>query len=223
MDSVRGKVNRINCILTPTLQLVTLLNDLVMASGSNGNTFSYSRQPPIQSQSPSTTTLGQGRVPVISSGRDARTVSSKLRTVESKGKEKEILDLTMSDEEEEEDLIIVNEYPICIGQLTSLALILYPLPELNIPPAVPVDLHPGPILPVHVYRAQKVTSGINETLKLLTPKSQQVFGMVEQKAANVLGPLLGDGYSGTGVVKGSLGKIWCEAAVVRRPERNVRI
>jgi hypothetical protein len=130
-----------------------------------------------------------------------------------KGKEKEVIDLTASDQEEEDDDdVIVDDSPICIGSLTSFALILYPVPELqplaSTNPAVPAR----PTLPVHIYRVPMEIKGSNlkgkhnETLNLFTPISHALFGVLERKVANVLGPLLGDGYSGTGVNKSSLGK-----------------
>lgn len=151
-----------------------------------------------------------------------------------KGKEEPVIDLTTSDaEEDSSDDVIVDDTPICIGQLTSLALILHPVTELQPPPLAspslsstgqpipPQQVHQPP-LPVHIYRGTK--QGKNETLKLLTPRLNEPFGVMEHKVANVIAPLLGDGFSGTGVQgKPNPGqKVWCEASIVRRGERNVR-
>lgn len=152
-----------------------------------------------------------------------------------KGKEAPMIDLTTSDaEEDSSDDVIVDDTPICIGQLSSLALILYPVAELQPPPVAPpvistasgqpIPRPPAPQapLPVHIYRGTK--QGTNETLKLLTPRLNEPFGVMEHNVANVIAPLLGDGFSGTGVqAKSNPGqKVWCEASVVRRGERNVR-
>lgn len=198
-----------------------------------------------------------GRIPIISSGATGRLPSAYLPSTSSasaaprpqpeaprpvhKGKARatldltgpetsEVMDLTTSDAEDDVVIVSGND-PICIGQLTSLALILYCVPELQPPPDTGnrhIDANGRPLpagalssLPVHIYRAIK--QGTNETLKLLTPGgSPDVFGVMEHKHANVLGPLLGDGYSGTGVQVEAKGKVWCDAAVMRRPEKNVR-
>ncbi|KAK4055462.1 hypothetical protein OIV83_000008 [Microbotryomycetes sp. JL201] len=145
---------------------------------------------------------------------------------------KDMIDLTGDDNaSSDSDDIIVDDKIVCIGQLTSLALILYPVRELVPEPAkdatgMPLPDHlqatapalPQPPLPVHILRADK--SGHNETLKLITPGRREVLGCMEHKVANVLGPLLGDGWSGTGITPEIKGKVWCEASIVRRGERN---
>ncbi|KAI5475860.1 DNA repair protein rad5 [Pseudohyphozyma bogoriensis] len=157
-------------------------------------------------------------------------------TSSSKGKSREVIDLTADDGASptpSDDEVIIDETPFCIGQLTSLALILYPVAEL-LPPAPPPPPPgadpsnpppaPKPItspLPVHIFRGQK--QNMNETLRLSTPVSHEVFGVMEHRVANVVADLFGDGYSGTGVTSGGNGKLWCEAAVIRRGERNVSV
>ena len=88
--------------------------------------------------------------------------------------------------------------PVCIGELTVTALVLYPLPFL-------VAQHPGENEWVTVrlqyeYQAQKLTS--KETIHIKSPNSRgpngenisgENFGVVEQKVADSLGPMLGKG------------------------------
>ena len=192
------------------------------------------------------------QIPLITSAASARTPSAYLPTASSslsstprpqppparptlsnpKGKGREVVDLTTSDPEEEDDIIVLNDHPICIGQITTLALILHCVDELAPPLPSPTNDSAGrplpPVatpprnnqLPVHLYRAQR--SGNNETIKIMSPGKKEIFGVMEHKTANVVASLLGDGYSGTGVTKGGNGKMWCSAAVLRRAERNVR-
>ena len=201
-------------------------------------------------------------IPIISSGASARIPSAYLPTASSsttprdpiqrvqsngnrvvpnstKGKGREVVDLTTSDGEEEDEIIVLNDDPICIGQISTLALILHCVAELS-PPVAPIPppardsegraIPPSAVatppprnnqLPVHLYRAPR--SGNNETIKIITPGSKEIFGVMEHKTANVVASLLGDGYSGTGVTKGGNGKIWCSAAVLRRTEKDVRL
>lgn len=201
-------------------------------------------------------------VPIITSGASARIPSAYLPTASlsstardpisrvqssmtrvvpnnTKGKGREVVDLTTSDGEEEDEIIVLNDDPICIGQISTLALILHCVAELA-PPVAPIPppsrdssgrtIPPSAVatpsprnnqLPVHLYRAPR--SGNNETIKILTPGTKEIFGVMEHKTANVVASLLGDGYSGTGVTKGGNGKMWCLAAVLRRPEKDVRL
>ncbi|KAM0756492.1 hypothetical protein T439DRAFT_376672 [Meredithblackwellia eburnea MCA 4105] len=152
----------------------------------------------------------------------------------------EVVDLTTlaSDDDSDSDEVIIDETPVCIGQIVSLALILYKVADLQpLAPIVPRDEQgrplvipannnnphnaipspPQPPLPVHIYRGVK--QGENETLRLSTPVTLEQFGVMEHRVANVLAPLLGDGYAGTGVTNEKR-KLWCEASVVRRGERN---
>lgn len=164
--------------------------------------------------------------------------SSGVISATGQGKASETIDLTLSEGEDSSDDVIVDDTPICIGLLTSLALVMYPVPEVQpvplprsvthdaqgnpLPPSsLPATL-PQPPLSVHILRGPSQNG--NETLKLLTPRSHEIFGVMEHKVANVLGPLLGAGYAGTGVQIGSYGgngKVWCEASVVRKGEVNV--
>lgn len=168
-----------------------------------------------------------------------------------KGKGKEVMiDLTTSDGEGEDDdddddeakvieddEIIIDETPICIGLLASLALVLYPISELQSTPAR-AGVPPQLTIPVHIYRTPmaaptKASDRQNESLKIYAtscdnasrkPQNTQ-FAVMEKKVANAIGPLLGEGWSGTGWSeansKSTATKMWCEAAVVRRDERNV--
>lgn len=152
-----------------------------------------------------------------------------------KGKAREIVDLTGPSDSDDD--MIIDDTPICIGQLTSLALILYPVQDLQpLAPPIPIDKHgvsiklpdnapplpspPQPPLPIHIYRGQM--QGANETLRLSTPVTHETFGVMEHRVANIVASLFGDGYCGTGVTRDGKGKLWCEASVVRRGERNVR-
>lgn len=152
-----------------------------------------------------------------------------------KGKQKEgMIDLTnASDGEDEEPELIIDDCPVCIGQIQTLALIMYSVQELQ-PPPPQVDRQGRPIqnaaqqqqppplppLPVYIYR--DVKQGSQESLRLITPKRKDVFGVVEQRMANIIGPALGDGYSGTGITKEPK-RLWCEAYLIRRHERNVSL
>ncbi|KZO92819.1 hypothetical protein CALVIDRAFT_540702 [Calocera viscosa TUFC12733] len=86
-----------------------------------------------------------------------------------------------------------DKQPLCIGQLKLTCLILYPSPYIRSsapPPPGGMDLAPVK----WSYRAP-VKSGpaVGETINVLQPESKDSFGVVEQKAANVLGPMLGRG------------------------------
>jgi hypothetical protein len=91
--------------------------------------------------------------------------------------------------------------PVCIGQLTVTALILYPNSYLVPTPGAvqhefaPVRLQYEPIL-------QKQNNNNNNTINIKTPSSRNLngevvageqFGVVEQKVATSLGPMLGKG------------------------------
>jgi SWI/SNF-related matrix-associated actin-dependent regulator of chromatin subfamily A3 len=88
--------------------------------------------------------------------------------------------------------------PVCIGELTVTALVLYPVPYL-------VSQHPGENEWVTVrlqyeYQAQKPKN--KETIHIKSPHTRgpngenisgENFGVVEQKVADSLGPMLGKG------------------------------
>ncbi|KZP31164.1 hypothetical protein FIBSPDRAFT_724894 [Athelia psychrophila] len=90
--------------------------------------------------------------------------------------------------------------PVCIGQLTVTALVLYPVPYLS-----PHD--PGSVeaewATVHLRHEHNPTKqGGSETIHIVTPRSRapngeavqgEAFGVVEQKVATSLGPMLGKG------------------------------
>lgn len=143
-----------------------------------------------------------------------------------KGKASQVVDLTADDEDEDEVMIVakaeekvvIDETPVCLGVLTSLALILHVAVELLPPSATAsVAVVQQPSMPVHIYRTN---NGSKETLKLMTHGTNDYFGVVENKIASVLGPLLGDGYSGTSITPRNGAILACQAAVVRRGERN---
>ncbi|SCZ99378.1 BZ3500_MvSof-1268-A1-R1_Chr7-2g09506 [Microbotryum saponariae] len=143
-----------------------------------------------------------------------------------------MIDLTEDDIPSDPDEMLIDDHPICIGQITSLALILYPIPELQ-PPAAAVDdkgrpvpaaqqlpfaQQPPPPLAVYIYRGDAQQG--HETLRLVSSRRKETFGVVEHRVADVIGPLLGNGWSGAGIAPESRGKIWCEAHVMRKAERS---
>jgi hypothetical protein len=129
------------------------------------------------------------------------------------------------EDEDNDDLQIVSETkteataPICIGQITGVALILYPIAELtNVPPAntAAALAHPPPPMRILMMRSsQQFHNGLsNETVKLYSANSKENFGVLEHRLANVLGPLMTrDNRRGRG--------IWMEAWVLRTRERSV--
>ncbi|BGP31413.1 hypothetical protein JCM10296v2_003177 [Rhodotorula toruloides] len=163
-----------------------------------------------------------------------------------KGKAGEdVLDLTADDQPSDDDDLVIDETPVCIGEVTTYGLVLTPVDEIIPPPPPPAARPDGRAwtideldtlnsqyrrakeryavpLPVHIFRDDRTYNGgaWRELLRLITPVKHEVFGFVDYKAADVLGPLLGDGYHGTGVTKGGNGKIFCEAFVDRRGETN---
>ena len=88
--------------------------------------------------------------------------------------------------------------PVCIGELTVTALVLYPVPFL-------VSQHPGENEWVNVrlhYEYQPHKTNGRETIHIKSPHSRgptgenisgENFGVVEQKVADSLGPMLGKG------------------------------
>ncbi|KAH9942925.1 P-loop containing nucleoside triphosphate hydrolase protein [Amylocystis lapponica] len=90
--------------------------------------------------------------------------------------------------------------PVCIGQLTVTALVLYPIGYLQPQEHVGSDMDWVPVRLHYEHTPNKV--GAQETIHIKTPSSKsptgevvqgEVFGVVEQKAATHLGPLLGKG------------------------------
>lgn len=139
-------------------------------------------------------------------------------------------------EDTDDDFEIVGEkpseatMPVCIGQLTGMALILYPIAELSPPrdknllpsaPNIPMtSASTPPPMDVHMHRhapLQPSAPGVaNETIKLSSAQTGEVFGVVEHRLANVLGPIM------TKDNKRGLG-IWIEARVLRSRERSVSL
>ncbi|KAI0689882.1 SNF2 family N-terminal domain-containing protein [Cytidiella melzeri] len=91
--------------------------------------------------------------------------------------------------------------PVCIGQLTATALVLYPVAYLQ-PQRDPSSLD-GDWAPVRMsYEHNGGRSGNSETIHIRTPNmisptgevvTGEDFGVVEQKVATLLGPMLGKG------------------------------
>lgn len=169
------------------------------------------------------------------------------RDIKGKGRE-DVVDLTADDAQSDEDDIVIDESPVCIGEIHTFALILNRVEEIvppNPPPATRSDGSAWPEeqasamrsryeqalqryrlpLPVHIFRDQQ--SSINgqrkEMLRLITPVKHEQFGFIDYKAANTLGPLFGDGFHGTGLTQGGDGKLFAEACVERRGETNPHI
>ena len=124
---------------------------------------------------------------------------------------------------DDDDLKIVGEKPteqsapLCIGQLTGVALILYPNSELQLGP----DHQPGqvvapiPILMLRMQPRQNSSGHRDETIKLYGGQTKTNFGVMEHRLANVLGPMMTrDNQRGLG--------IWIEGWVMRTPDRSVR-
>ncbi|KAI0068288.1 hypothetical protein BV25DRAFT_1793096 [Artomyces pyxidatus] len=93
--------------------------------------------------------------------------------------------------------------PVCIGQLSVTALILYPTEYLR--PTVPPDLVPAEEewVPVRLQYERNVNRpGSEDTIHIKTPNKKNAngeaqpgddFAVVEQKVASALGPMLGKG------------------------------
>ncbi|KAI0961971.1 hypothetical protein AcV7_000926 [Taiwanofungus camphoratus] len=89
--------------------------------------------------------------------------------------------------------------PVCIGQLTVTALVLYPIPYL-LPQEHLVDTEWAPVRLTYEHTPHKL--GGQETIHIKTPNAKsptgellqgENFGVVEQKVATYLGPMLGKG------------------------------
>lgn len=90
--------------------------------------------------------------------------------------------------------------PVCIGQLTVTALVLYPVPYLlpHNPPSGPPEW-----VPVRLqYEHAPNKPGGSETIHIKAPQMRgpngeisagDAFGVIEQKVATSLGPMLGKG------------------------------
>ncbi|KAI0785070.1 P-loop containing nucleoside triphosphate hydrolase protein [Abortiporus biennis] len=90
--------------------------------------------------------------------------------------------------------------PVCIGQLTVTALVLYPIGYLQPIPTGCLDSEWAPIRLSYEHNANK--PGAQETIHIRTPNTStstgqnvpgENFGVVEQKVATILGPMLGKG------------------------------
>ena len=88
--------------------------------------------------------------------------------------------------------------PFCIGQLTVTALVLYPLPYLAQGPTFPDEW--APVRLQHEHNPNK--PGGSETIHIISPNVRvstgdiiqgEVFGVVEQKVATALGPMMTKG------------------------------
>lgn len=91
---------------------------------------------------------------------------------------------------------------MCIGQLGSTAFVLYPVNYLNPGGEQPLDSEKE-WAPVRLNYEHNTSRGIGQdTIYLRTPVSRgtlgetlvgETFGVIEQKVASVLGPMLGKG------------------------------
>lgn len=164
-----------------------------------------------------------------------------------KGKSREVMDLT-TESNSDDDVIIQEPPPVCIGQLETFALIMNQAEEILPPRPVGEKAPNGKAwefeelaeaqaayktakikynlpLPVHIRRGEKLTDPHGrqrEMLRVFTPGKIEMFGFVDQNVGTLLGPLLGDGWSGTGVTKDGKGILYCEAEVVREGQLQVR-
>ena len=92
--------------------------------------------------------------------------------------------------------------PICIGQLAATALVLYPVNYLNSGGEQPVDIEKE-WAPVRLsYEHNPSKSSGQDTIHIRTPTSRgtlgeslggETFGVVEQRIASTVGPMLGKG------------------------------
>ncbi|GAA5994527.1 uncharacterized protein JCM10292_002114 [Rhodotorula paludigena] len=234
------------------------------ASSSHHHTSMHSHHPHAStSRSP---THALGRIPVISSASNARMPSAYLSSPHAptaaqsrqpfppppavsspdKGKARDnVVDLTADDAASDEDDVVIDESPVCIGQITTYGLVVNRATEILLPPPPPTTYSDGtPLpaaqieslaaeyelaklafrrpLPVHIYRDQPVLhqGQWREALRMFTPERKEMFGFIDYKMADVLGPLLGEGWHGTGITKGGNGKLFCEAAVERQEVPN---
>ncbi|GAA6055900.1 hypothetical protein JCM3770_002351 [Rhodotorula araucariae] len=175
-----------------------------------------------------------------------------------KGRADDVLDLTTDDGDidvyaplskqepvSDDDDIVIDETPVCIGDVFTYGLILNRVVEICPPPAPPETFADGsPIpeeqlkpmlseyerarqaflrpLPIHIFRDQPAFSqgSWREMLRLYTPMRKEMFGFIDYKAADILGPLLGDGWHGTGITQGGHGKVYCEAYLERIGQQN---
>lgn len=95
--------------------------------------------------------------------------------------------------------------PVCIGQLTVTALVLYPISylERQTSPAIsPTEVEWATVRLQYDAALKQRNPNAEETIHIRTPSSRtpsgevvagENFGVVEQKVATVLGPMLGRG------------------------------
>lgn len=89
--------------------------------------------------------------------------------------------------------------PVCIGQLTVTALVLYPVPYIQLQDSIRPDGDWASVRLQYEHNPQKAPA--SETIHIKTPHIKgsgefpqgEVFGVVEQRVASHLGPMLGKG------------------------------
>ncbi|KAI6162042.1 P-loop containing nucleoside triphosphate hydrolase protein [Pisolithus thermaeus] len=89
--------------------------------------------------------------------------------------------------------------PVCIGQLTVTALVLYPVPYIQLQDPVRLEDDWASVRLQYEHNPQKAPT--SETIHIKTPHIKgsseapqgEVFGVVEQRVASHLGPMLGKG------------------------------
>lgn len=92
--------------------------------------------------------------------------------------------------------------PVCIGQLPSTALVLYPVNYLNAGGELPIGSEKewAPVRLNYEHNPSKPSG--QDTIHIRTPTSRgtlgeslggETFGVVEQKVASTVGPMLGKG------------------------------
>ncbi|GAA5930136.1 uncharacterized protein JCM15063_004725 [Sporobolomyces koalae] len=173
---------------------------------------------------------------------DPRSISTaSVPTSTLKGKARQVVDLTLESNSSDDEVVVQEPPPVCIGQLETFVLIMNQAEEILPPRPVPQKAPDGQPwdyerlaeaqaankkarmlynlpLPVHIRRGEKLTDPHGrqrEMLRVFTPGKIEMFGFVDQNVGTILGPMLGNGWSGTGVTKEGKGILYCEAEVIR--------
>lgn len=185
--------------------------------------------------------------PASPAGAAAAAAAIKRESNKGKGRA-DFVDLTADDGVSDDDEIVIDETPVCIGEVHTFGLVLDVVDEVLPPPSVPPtrpDGSPWPFdeleqmhrthkqqvkayshpLPVYIFRDEQAlfSGSTREMLRLITPNTHRKFAFIDYKVANVIGPLLSNGYHGDGPHFKEGGKLACVAEIDRRGEPNVSL